>query len=150
MKEEVILLASWIMCPDGTMLPSFHVHDFREHVTVDTFELNEESKTYEPDETRYSMIDGGTDYLRRGGKFTEMSVYSNDPYEVIRRFVCRGGRGKNSDEHITWTPLFRMSNSWLEAVIEYNEDRGIESIYTPYYKKELDYRKEKQIVIEDQ
>ena len=150
MKEEPILLASWIMCPNGTMLPSFDRHDFRTHDTVDTWkQISDDNDQIEtvPDETRHSMIDGGTDYLRRGGKYTEMSIYSDDPYEVIRRFLCRGGRGKDSREHITWTPLFRMSTSWLHALIEY--EKGIPKFnpHSEYYIKELEYRADNNIFI---
>ena len=55
MDKEKILLANWIMCPDGTMIPSFHTHDFRTH-------QNDE------DEESLSFNDGGTSYLRRGGE----------------------------------------------------------------------------------
>lgn len=147
MKEKPILLASWIMCPNGTMLPSFYVHDYRTHETVDTWkQISDDNgiiKTV-PDETRYSMIDGGIDYLKRGGEYTEMSIYSNDPYEVIRRFLCRGGRGKDSTEYLTWTPLFRINDEWLKALIGYVTE---DNIYLEYYKKEIEYRKEHKIIV---
>lgn len=139
------VLANWIMAPDGTMLPSFHRHDYREHTTVDTYKLlPKEQRTsgqsnYTPVDTRYSMVDGGTDYLRRGGKYTEMTVYDDDPFEVIRRFLCRGSRGENSDEPITWIPLFRMTNEHLKACIKYNQDRNIRG-HNKWYAMELDYR----------
>ena len=171
MKKERTILATWIMCPDGTMLPSFYGHDYRTHTTIDyvarehpegipepeyksdnleeRMKWNEEAKTVIK-QSRWSMVDGGpSDYGRRGGDFIEMSVYSDDPFEVIRRFVCRGGRGKQSDQPITWTPLFKMSNSWLESVLQYNEERNIQSVYNFYYKEELKYRKQNNIVIED-
>ena len=84
------------MCPDGTMIPSFHRHDYRKNIAVDTYK--EVSSKVIPDNTRYSMVDGGTDYLRRGGKYVDMTIYSDDPFEVIRRFLCRGGRGKDGDQ----------------------------------------------------
>ena len=39
MDKEKILLANWIMCPDGTMIPSFHTHDFRTHQNYEDEEL---------------------------------------------------------------------------------------------------------------
>ncbi|HSH51209.1 MAG TPA: hypothetical protein VK982_05755 [Bacteroidales bacterium] len=130
-KKEPILLANWIMCPNGTMIPSMHRHDYKEYVNEDG---------------SYSSVDGGLDYLRRGGKYTEMSVYSDDPFEVIRRFVCRGGRGKEGKEPLTYVPLFRMSDEWLKATIEYIEN---DNIYKEYYEKELEYRKENNVTIKE-
>lgn len=167
MKKEPVLLATWIMCSDGTMLPSFHNHDYRTHTTVDSVALEHPEEVEEPEkrysdewwkwndecetvvkESRWSMVDGGPHpYGRRGGVYTEMSVYSDDPYEVIRRFVCRGGRGKDSKEHLTWTPLCRINNPWLEALIEYEGNRNPSSKMLKYYKKELKYRKKRNIFI---
>lgn len=169
MKKEPIILATWIMCPDGTMLPSFHNHDYRTHTTIDAVAREHPDGTPEPEElfsdewrewnnkaetivkeSRHSMVDGGpSPYGRRGGVFTEMTIYSDDPFQVIRRFLCRGGRGKDSREHTTWTPLFRINNSWLEALIEYEENRNPDSISLKYYKKELKYRKKNNIFIEE-
>ena len=149
MKKERKLLANWIMAPDGTMLPSFHRHDYRTHETIDSYkQILDDADNIEtvPDNIRDSMVDGGKDYLRRGGKFTEMSVYSDDPFEVIRRFVCRGGRGEDGKQPLTYVPLFRMSNNWLEATIEYIED---DNIYKEYYIKELEYRKQHNIKIDE-
>ena len=146
------ILANWIMAPDGTMIPSMHRHDYRTHETVDTYKkrsLKMDDRLMVPDKTRHSMADGGCEYLRRGGKFTEMSVYSDDPYEVIRRFVCRGGRGKDLKSPLTYVPLMAMSNDWLKAVIEYEEELRPENSYIEYYKKELEYRSEHDIFIKD-
>lgn len=157
--SERKILASWIMAPDGIMLPSFHVHDYRTHVTVDKWERVHPEGKEEPDisedreawskwnselemkiiESRESMIDGGGVYLRRGGIFTEMTVYEDDPFEVIRRFVCRGGRGVNGDQPVTWVPLFQMDEEWLKACIEYNNNLGIQG-HNKWYAMELDYR----------
>jgi hypothetical protein len=120
-----ILLANWIMCPDGTMMPSFHTHDFR---------------TRKDDQGRISTVDGGIDYLRRAGEYTEMSIYSDDPFEVIRCFVCRGSRGINGDEPLHYIPLCKMTNEHLVATIEYNNNNNIDSIYQKYYYQELTYR----------
>lgn len=139
MDKKPKVLATWIMCPDGTMLPSFHRHDYREHTTIDLAVREHPDGVEEPEdflsdeykkwlkeseviikESRFSMVDGGdNDYSRRGGVFTEMSIYSDDPFKVIRRFLCRGGRGSDGREHITWTPLFRMSDKWLFSLLTY-------------------------------
>lgn len=127
MENKKILLANWIICPDGTMMPSFHTHDFR---------------TRKDDQGRISTVDGGLDYLRRAGEYTEMSVYSTDSFDVIRRFVCRGTRGKNGDEELKYIPICAMTDEHLLATIEYNLKNGLQdSIYQVYYYKELVYRK---------
>lgn len=161
MKDRKIL-ASWIMTPDGIMMPSMHRRDYRTHVVTDSYKrihnnsepepdllstplfsveyLNwHENTTLVPDQARHSMIDGGTDYLKRGGVFTEMTVYDDDPFEVIRRFLCRGSRGINNDEPLTYVPLFAMDEEWLKACIKYNRDRNIEG-HNKWYQMELDYR----------
>lgn len=79
--------------------------------------------------------------------YEELSIYSTDSYEVIRRFLCRGGRGKDSTEPITWTPLFKINDDWLKALIEYEEKRNPTNIYLKYYKKEKKYRKKHNISI---
>ena len=169
MKKEPTLLATWIMAPDGTMLPSFSRHDFRTHTTIDVQVREHPDGIEEPEElfsdeyrkwfdeselvvkeSRFSMVDGGTEpFGRRGGVYTEMSVYSSDPYEVIRRFLCRGGRGKESKDHLTWTPLFRINDGWLNALIDFEENRNPDNIYLEYYKKELQYRLKNNIKIEE-
>lgn len=140
------------MAPDGTIIFSNNRHDYRTHETVDTMKRRSEKMDdtfMVPDKTRHTMVDGGNDYLRRGGKFTEMSVFDDDPYEVIRRFVCRGGRGINLDKPLTYVPLFQMANDWLQAVIEYEEENRPDNTYLKYYRKELEYRKEHDIFIKD-
>ena len=151
MKQRKIL-ANCAMAPDSTIIFSNNRHDYRTHETVDTMKRRSEKMDdtfMVPDKTRYTMVDGGNDYLRRGGKFTEMSVFDDDPYEVIRRFVCRGGRGINLDKPLTYVPLFQMANDWLQAVIEYEEENRPDNIYLKYYRKELEYRKEHDIFIKN-
>ena len=163
MGKKPILLANWIMCPDGTMLPSFHRHDFRSHTTIDVIAQEHPEGEEEPADTfskawlkwrkslvtvtkefRDSATDGGTNYLKRSGVYNEISIYSDDPFSVIRRFLCRGGRGKDSTEHITWTPLFIINDEWLVSLIDYVSE---EHPHLKYYKKELAYRKKRNIII---
>lgn len=96
------------------------------------------------------VVDGGLDYLRRGFskdcEVVDLSVYLDEPFEKIRTVLARGGRGKDGQQPLTYVLLKDMSNSWLEAVIEYNEVHGIIS---DWYQKELDYRFLHGITIED-
>lgn len=100
------------------------------------------------------MVDGGHDYLRRivvdEAPYEELTVYSDAPFEVIRESFHRGGRGKNGDQPLTWVPMHQMSDEWLKACIEYNEDRGLGGSYAnKLYAKELQYRLENNITIAD-
>jgi len=137
------LLVNCVMCPDGTIIQSTNRHDFRKHTTVDTWKsrsLKMDDREAVPDQVRETVVDGGTEYLRRMGTYTEMSVYDDDPFEVIRRFLCRGGRGIGGDQPLTYVPLFRMDEDWLQYCIDYNNERGIAG-HNEWYQKELDYRK---------
>lgn len=98
-------------------------------------------------------VDGGANYLKRAGELSdckELTFYSDAPFEVIRENFHRGGRGKDGTMPLTWTPMDKMSNAWLENCITYNEDGGQgDSFASKMYKKELEYRKENNIFIEE-
>ncbi len=138
---EKRLILSRIQTPDGTILTSYHVHDYITH-------LDKNGETY--------MLDGGNEYQRYNickEPFKDLSIWSDAPYEIIRENYHRGGRGKNGDEPLKWVPMSEMSNSWLENCIIYNESLygkfGENSFPSKMYKKELDYRKENNIFIEE-
>lgn len=160
--EDPQIIVNQIMTPDGTIIKSQHRHDYVTH-------LDKNGLVY--------SVDGGLDYLRRtfhstpnigfrkifNGllsligiarpdpiKYTELSVFSNDPHEVIREHYCRGGRGKNGDKPLTWVPIAKMSNQWLKAAHRYNVENGRpDSLANSLYQAELKYRKENNIFIED-
>lgn len=89
---------------------------------------------------KMSGVDGGNYYRRRiGSNFIEMSIYSNDDFEVIRNNLYRNGT----------TLLKDMSNGWLEACISYERmNRPINKLLK-FYIKELEYRKQNKIFIKD-
>ena len=83
-------------------------------------------------------VDGGLDYIRRvGRRFTDENIYSDAPFETIRNYLYRNGT----------TLLKDMSNSWLENVIEYY--KGKRNKFVKFYVKELQYRKENNIFVEE-
>jgi hypothetical protein len=159
MEENQIIL-NQIRTPDGTILKSMHVHDYVTHV-------DKNGHVY--------MVDGGSEYLRRNVNrtklnklqkiwiklksffgitwtdplaYTELSIYSNAPFEVIRENFHRGGRGKDGRQPLTWVPMSQMSDEWLKACITYNQDRGMGGCFAnKMYAKELQYRLEKGISI---
>lgn len=134
------LIVNRIKTPDGTILTSRHRHDY---------------VTYKDANGLDYMLDGGNEYQRyiiqESAPFENLSLYTDSPFEEIRKEFCRGGRGKDGRQPLTWVPIANMSNSWLTACIPYNIERGFnESISTEMYRKELEYRKEHNIFIEDE
>lgn len=137
--QEVIdprIILNRIKTPDGTILTSFSTHDYVEHTDANG---------------KYYAVDGGNSYLKRCydiQDYIELSVYENDTFEKIRESFHRGGRGIMGDQPLTWIPMNKMNNNWLQACIVYNNERGMkDSFANIMYKKELDYRKLNNIFI---
>lgn len=133
--ERKLILNS-IQTPDGTILISRYRHDF-------VFHTDANGQTY--------FLDGGNDYQRIGGEgYTDLSIYSDAPFEIIRGNYCRGGRGKDGKQPLTWVALKYMSDEWLQAAIIYNEERGMgNSFANSMYLKEQDYRNQHNIKIDE-
>lgn len=136
MEKKLIL--NRIETPDGTILTSYYTHDYVTH-------LDKNGETY--------MLDGGNEYVRcsvNKEPFKDLSIWSDAPFQVIRENFHRGGRGKNGDQPLKWVPMSKMSDKWLENCILYNFERGCEiNLPNMLYQKELDYRKENNISIEE-
>lgn len=136
--EEPRLILSRIQTPDGTILTSYHRHDYVTHTDANGEEY---------------ILDGGNDYQRTSVNiepYKDLSVWSDAPYEIIRESFHRGGRGKNGDEPLKWVPLSEMSDEWIKNCITYNDERGMSKSYANYlYCKELKYRQRMNIKIED-
>lgn len=135
MDQKIIL--NRIQTPDGTVLTSYHVHDYVEH--YDTVA----KETY--------STDGGTQYLHRTVNkvpATVLDVYDDEPFEVIREALHWGTRGKNGDQPLRWVVLSKMSNEHIENIL-INFKTSIPFHYVEFFKQELKYRKENNITIED-
>jgi len=134
--KEAHIVHNAIQTPDGTIIESRHRHDYVEH---------EDKNGY-----LYS-VDGGMDYLRRGytvPNYTELSLYEDDDFELIRKTVTRGGRGIDGTEPLTFVPICDMNDEWLQAAIVYNEERGMgDMVMNRIYKREQEYRKDNNIKI---
>lgn len=107
MKEEI--LVNKIRTPDGTIIRSFHRHDCVSHDDAN-------GTTY--------VVDGGTDYLRRGGKddYTDLSVSTSSPHEYVRErfeWTTFGISGKEPAKyikirHLQYTHIYNiMANEAL-------------------------------------
>jgi hypothetical protein len=128
MTPEPTIIANRVRTPDGTILQSFGRHDFKTHVDAVTGE------TY--------MVDGGYEYLRRSVnevRAEEMSVWSDDPHELIREAMHWGSRGPNGDQPLRRIPLKDMTNGHIEACLK------TQTTMMPQFRKamqdELEYRK---------
>lgn len=134
------LLVSRIKTPDGTILTSRHVHDYVTHE-------DKNGLTY--------MLDGGDEYqrfyLNDNEPHEDVSIYTDDPFEVIRKHYYRGSRGKNGDEPLKYVPLCEMSDEWIKNCIIYNYELGedIFCLSNSYYMEELIYRRDKNIEIKN-
>lgn len=126
---EASILANRIQTPDGTILQSFNRHDFKMHKDAVTGES-------------YG-IDGGCDYLRRIGTMSgckDLSVYSDDPHEVIREAMHWGTRGKDGKQPLTYIPLKDMETSHIQACLE--TQPRMHSAFRQSMINELEYRQE--------
>ena len=122
------LVANRIRTPDGTILQSYHVHDYRSHKDKNGLEY---------------MVDGGLQYLRRtihpNAPYTELSVYADDPFDLIRLAFCWGSRGRLGDEPLKWIALCNLETSHIKLIIE--TQRQVPDYLLDIFKQELEWRK---------
>ena len=102
-----MLLANRIITPDGTVLQSFHTHDYKTHVDAVTGE------TY--------MIDGGLLYSRGSiNIIPAIGDYatSEDSPEHIRERFYWGTCGITGKEPLRYKPLKDLDTDHIEAILE--------------------------------
>ncbi len=107
MSGEGRLIYNAIRCPDGHVLVSRDVHDYKAYI----------DKT-NGDEY---MVDGGLSYLRRNvnkESFEELSVCDDSPHEEIREVFDWGTRGIDGTEQLTWVTLANMSSDHIQAILD--------------------------------
>lgn len=100
-----MILRNAIRTPDGTVIESRHRHDYVTHTDAN-------GHTY--------MVDGGLDYLRRGGPddYVDLSVDADpDDHEFCRTHFMWGTYGKNGDEPYRKIALRDMSTGHINAVL---------------------------------
>ena len=106
MNKEIIV-ANKIRTPDGTILQSFHRHDYKTHT-------DKNGLTY--------MVDGGLDYLRRAvhedHPYEELSVYASDPHETIREAFHWGTRGVDGNSPLKRVALGKLTTPHIKAILE--------------------------------
>ena len=98
---------------------------------------------------RFLSVDGGTDYARRvfhtidegENMYTDLSLYEDDDFDEIRNYLCRGSRGKNGDQPLTWIPLKDIDDEYLVSLIDYKEQMcQTTDVHYKMYLKEREYR----------
>lgn len=137
-EDKPKIICNQMRTPDGTLLISHSVHDYIEHKDRIT------GKKY--------VIDGGNDYLKRHceqNDYKELSIMSDSSFEVIRENYYRGTWDKQRNR--IWLKLSEMSNDHLKNCIQYNIMQGYDRncFANQMYQKELKYRKENNIIIDD-
>lgn len=134
-KKGRVLFRS-LTTPDGTELISRHRHDCVTH----TDKVN----------GKFYMLDGGLDYARCASldNVVWTTITDEDPFETVRQYFTRGSSGKNSDQEFVYVKLAEMTDSHLEATIDYCELYQANA-YLDIYEAERDYRIKHKIAIAD-
>jgi hypothetical protein len=126
--EKQLIHSSVICLECGEVLVSRHRHDYK------TCSCEQET-----------MIDGGLEYIRYGGrdlaKVQINSIYDDAPFEIMREYLERGGRGVNSDEELKYVKLKDINDEWLQAIIEYETQHRPKNRFIAIYKNEQKFRK---------
>lgn len=120
-------LSNKIQTPDGTILESFHRHDY---------------KTYTDTNGEVYMVDGGISYLRRSinkEPYIELSVTTESPFELIRKEFTWGTYGINGDQPLVRKPLEILDTDHIEAII--NTQFQLPDYIIQVFYKELLVRK---------
>ncbi|WP_210498609.1 hypothetical protein [Vibrio crassostreae] len=104
-NTEPCIVYNAIKTPDGTILESLHIHDYKTH-------LDKNGEEY--------MVDGGTAYTRRNSNkepFEELTVTTEAPHEVQREYWSWGTYGKNGDQPLRFVKLKDMEHDHIAAVV---------------------------------
>jgi two-component sensor histidine kinase len=133
--EQIIL--NRVQCKEcGEVLTSYHGHDYK---TCGCY--NE------------TMVDGGTNYQRYGGKNLDLvdrrsTVYLSDDHIKNRAFAHWGNRGKDGKQELSYKPIAEMSNDHLTNIIK---DMGgkIAPWIEDIMKNEIEHRITNNITIDD-
>lgn len=121
-------IASFCITPDGTVLQSYHRHDY---------------KTYTDKNGEEYMIDGGCAYTRcsvNDEPAEYFTVTTDDTHKVKRKWFHWGTYGKNGDQPLKWKPLQDLDTEHIEAILE--TQSHIPEHLRELFKDELEYRKQ--------
>ena len=128
-KTTPTIIANRIKTPDGTIVESRHRHDYSCHTDANGF--------------RY-CVDGGPEYLRRtfdkdAPPAEDVSVYSDDPHELIREVMRWGTRGMDGSEPLKYLPLKDMTSTHIQNCLD-TQNKMLPA-YRVAMQNELNHRK---------
>ena len=120
------ILSNRMKTPDGTILESKHRHDYVTH-------LDANGKEY--------MLDGGLDYVRRSisGGEQLLTVYHDDPHEVIRDVVKWGTFGISGDEPLKYVTIADLDPYHLRAILD-TQQKTMRPELVKVMQDEVEYR----------
>ena len=113
--------------PEEIFLVSSHRHDFQQYRFKDGTTM---------------FVDGGTDYVRRGGddvekplegyatKWVDWCLDDKVPFDTIKARLLWGTRGKDGKQPLKYVRLAACETEHLEAILDYMpEGVGISPLY---------------------
>ena len=121
------LILNRIRTPDGTILTSRNVHDY---------------KCYKDKNGDTYTNDGGVEYLRRSVNvipWEELSLYSDDPFEILRENITWGTYGRNGNEPLHYKSVSNMSTNHINAIFS---QYRLADYLKEVFEKEISYRNE--------
>lgn len=121
------LIKNSIRTPDQTVLTSRHRHDFKSYKDTKSFEI-------------YTN-DGGTSYVRRSINeipYEDISLYTDDDFEILREGMEWGSRGKNGDEELHYKSISNMSTNHINAILS---NCKVADYMKEIFEKEIAFRK---------
>ena len=122
------LIKNSIRTPDGTILTSKHVHDYKCYKDTKSLEI-------------YTN-DGGIDYIRRSINeipYEDLSLYSTDSFEKLREGIEWGNYGKNNDEPLHYKSISNMSSNHIKSILSKIK---LADFLKELFEKEILYRNE--------
>ena len=121
------LILNRIRTPDGTILTSRNVHDY---------------KCYKDKNSEIYMNDGGVEYLRRSVNiipWEDISLYSDSPFEILRENITWGNYGKNGNEPLHYKSVSNMSSNHIKSILSKIK---LADYLKELFEKEMAYRNE--------
>jgi hypothetical protein len=121
-------IASFCITPDGTVLQSYHRHDY---------------KTYTDANGEEYMIDGGCDYIRHNVNKEPaeyFTVTTDDTHKMQREWFNWGTRGKSGKTPLKWVALQDLDKDHIEAILD--TQHQIQPHIRKLFEDELQFRKQ--------
>ena len=119
------LIANRIQTPDGTILQSFHRHDYKEYVDAN-------GEVY--------IVDGGLDYCRHSVNMvpaTDLCVYVGDDHVHIRQAFHWGTYGLCGTLPRRWVMLADLDTDHIMAILD---TQTISEWLKQVFRDELQFR----------